>query len=85
MAKIVSTGVGEEDTDLLRVPQVAKMLDVSQPTVWRLVGRGELESIKVGRSRRIAPEAVEAYKKSHSSSYREATYSGDQAGKGQAA
>lgn len=64
----MSTGVGEDDTDLLRVPQVAKMLHVSEVTVWRLVGSGELESIKVGRSRRIAPEAVAAYKKCHSTS-----------------
>lgn len=55
--------VGENGTDLLKVPQVAKMLKVSEVTVWRLVGSGELESIKVGRSRRIDPEAVEAYKK----------------------
>lgn len=54
--------VGEDGTGLLKVPVVAKRLGVSIPTVWRLVGSGELESIKVGRSRRIDPEAVEAYK-----------------------
>ena len=59
----MSAEVGEDGSGLLRVGQVAKMLDVSEVTVWRLVGSGELESIKVGRSRRIEPEAVEAYKK----------------------
>ncbi len=57
------TEVGEDGSGLLKVPHVAKMLGVSQVTVWRLIGSGELESIKVGRSRRIDPEAVEAYKK----------------------
>lgn len=58
-----AAGVGEDDSGLLKVPRVAKMLGVSQVTVWRLIGSGELESIKVGRSRRIDPGAVEAYKK----------------------
>ena len=79
----MSAGVGEDDTDLLKVPQVAKMLDVSEVTVWRLVGRGELESIKVGRSRRIAPEAVEDYKRCNSTG--KALSASGEAGKGQAA
>lgn len=62
--------VGEEGSGLLKVPQVAKMLGVSAVTVWRLVGSGELESIKVGRSRRIDPEAVDAYKKHQTTSHR---------------
>jgi len=58
----VSTGVGEDDTDLLKVPQVAKRLGVSEPTVWRLIGGGELESVVVGaRSRRVSPAAIDAY------------------------
>lgn len=63
--------VGEDDNGLLRVPQVAKRLGVSQPTVWRLIKSGELDSIKVSaRSRRIAPEVVEAYLKERSTSHR---------------
>lgn len=57
----MSIEVGEDGTELLKVPQVAKRLGVSEPTVWRLVGSGELESLKVGRSRRIAPASLEAY------------------------
>ena len=59
----MSEEVGEDGSGLLRVPQVAKMLGVSEPTVWRMLRSGELESIRVGaRSRRVSPEAVEAYK-----------------------
>lgn len=66
----MTTGVGEDDSGLLKVPVVAKMLGVSEVTVWRLVGGEdpELESIKVGRSRRIAPAAVEAYKQRRTTS-----------------
>jgi excisionase family DNA binding protein len=68
----MTTGVGEDDTGLLKVPQVAKKLGVSVPTVWRLVGSGELDSIKVGRSRRIDPDEVEAYKKRRAKSHADA-------------
>ena len=65
--RAVTAEVGEESTGLLKVKQVAVMLSVAEVTVWRLVGSGELESIKVGRSRRIDPAAVEAYKKRQTS------------------
>jgi excisionase family DNA binding protein len=67
----VTTGVGEDDTGLLKVPQVAKRLGVSEVTVWRLIRKGKtgdgdgLESIQVGRSRRVSPDVVEAYKRRH--------------------
>lgn len=61
--------VGEEVLDLLKVPEVAERLRLSVATINRLVyadlrepGTG-IESLKVGRSRRIAPEAVLAYKR----------------------
>lgn len=60
--------VGDEALDLLTVPEVAARLRLSKSTIWRLVAaslRGEpggLESVKSGRSRRIPPEAVAAYK-----------------------
>jgi predicted DNA-binding transcriptional regulator AlpA len=57
-------GVGEDDSGLLKVPVVAKMLGVAEVTVWRLIGRRELDSILVSaRARRVSPEAVEDYKK----------------------
>lgn len=63
------TEVGEEALDLLRVPEVARRMSLSKATIWRLVYAEEkepgtgLESVKVGRSRRVAPEAIDAYKK----------------------
>lgn len=60
--------VGEEALDLLTVPDVAVRLRLSKATIWRLIYAEEkepgtgLESVKVGRSRRVAPEAIVAYK-----------------------
>jgi len=54
--------VGDESLDLLTVPEVAQRLRLSAATIWRKIYAGELESVKVGRSRRVAPEAIVAYK-----------------------
>jgi excisionase family DNA binding protein len=59
--------MGEIDVDLsalqlLTITDVAKLLSVSETTVKRLIYSGELESVKIGRARRIAPEAVAEYK-----------------------
>lgn len=60
----MSAEVGEDGSGLLKVPQVATMLGVSEPTVWRMIRRGELETVRVGaRSRRISPAEVEAYER----------------------
>jgi excisionase family DNA binding protein len=53
--------VGIEALGLLTVPEVAARLRLSAKTVWRLVAATEIESVKVGRLRRIPPEAVAAY------------------------
>ncbi len=60
--------VGEEALYLLTVPEVATRLRLSEVTVWRLIRAWRdnpetgLESVKCGRSRRVAPEAVVAYR-----------------------
>ncbi len=60
--------VGPEALDLLTVQEVAARLRCSVQTVRRLVYAEEstpgtgIESVKVGTLRRIAPEAVIAYK-----------------------
>ncbi len=36
-----------------KVKEFAKALDVSERTVWSLIKRGEISSLKVGRCRRI--------------------------------
>lgn len=54
--------VGPEALDLLEVPEVAARLRISEKTVRRLIASGELESVKIGSRRLIAPEQVIAYK-----------------------
>ncbi len=46
---------------LLTVPQVAEILNVSEPKVWQLVGRGKIRSLKIDTSRRVTPQAVDEY------------------------
>lgn len=55
------TVAGIESLDLLTVEQAAKRLQVERTTIYRLIRRGELEAIKVGRNRRIAPAALADY------------------------
>jgi excisionase family DNA binding protein len=50
---------------LERVSEVAKRLGVSQPFVYRLMDRGELPYVQLGRARRISPAAVEAFIRGH--------------------
>ena len=49
------------DNQLLTVEDVAKYLNVSVGTVRNLINGGDLEAVRVGRSVRIRPEAVEAF------------------------
>ncbi|MFZ3062877.1 MAG: helix-turn-helix domain-containing protein [Actinomycetota bacterium] len=51
---------------LLTVPEVAAMLRVSTMTVYRLIKRGELSAIRVGRGYRITSQAVDRYLASES-------------------
>jgi len=44
---------------LLTVPEVAELLRCKPLTVYRLVGRGEIASVKVGRLIRIPAGVVE--------------------------
>jgi hypothetical protein len=45
----------------LRVPAVAERFDVAEKTVWNWVYLGLIDSIVVGRSRRISVEAVQRF------------------------
>jgi excisionase family DNA binding protein len=49
------------DIHFLTVTEVATIMRVSKMTVYRLVGSGELEAIRVGRSFRIPEQAVNRY------------------------
>ena len=46
---------------LLRVSEVAKVFNVSRPTVYRMVKSGELESYTIAGSVRVPAEAVQQY------------------------
>jgi len=45
-------------SNLLTIANVAASLQVSTKTVCRLINRGELDTIRIGRSIRIQPEAL---------------------------
>ena len=53
---------GDEALDLLTVQEVATRLRLSVVTVRRLIKSEDLEAVHIGRSVRVAPEAVTAYK-----------------------
>lgn len=46
---------------LLTTKQAAELLQVSELTIKRRVYSGELESIKIGRARRIPAQSLERY------------------------
>ena len=48
-------------TKLLRVPEAAQALRVSQATIYRLIASDELASCKFGRTRVIPDFAIEAF------------------------
>lgn len=52
---------GRPDQMAYKVPHAAKVLDLGVRTVWQLVKDGEIESIKIGTSRRIPRAALEAF------------------------
>lgn len=44
---------------LYRVSNAMKLLDVCRATIYRMVSRGDLELVKVGRSTRITSVSIE--------------------------
>jgi excisionase family DNA binding protein len=54
--------VGIEALDLLTIGEVAARLRLSSPTIRRLISSGALEAVHIGRSVRVAPEALAEYK-----------------------
>jgi excisionase family DNA binding protein len=43
------------------VPEAAEVLDIGTTLAWELVARCEIESIKIGNSRKIPADALTAY------------------------
>ena len=46
---------------LLTVDQVAEKLGISVSKAWQMVSGGEIDSVNVGRTRRVKPEDLERY------------------------
>ena len=46
---------------LLTIPDVAKMLGVSRPTVYELINNDGLPVIKLRKARRVSPESLQAW------------------------
>lgn len=58
------TGARTEDVEerlLIDPREAAKRLSLGRTTVYELLQRGELESISVGRARRIPMDAIEEW------------------------
>jgi excisionase family DNA binding protein len=50
-----------ETSNLMRVPDVARFLNCSERTVWRLICAGLLNRIKIGRAVRLDKADVERF------------------------
>ncbi len=53
--------IATPDTPLLTVEEVAKTLKLSVRTVWSMISKGELASVKVAGVRRIAQSVLDEY------------------------
>jgi hypothetical protein len=51
----------KNDMQLMPVRKVAEILDVAEVTVWNYVYSRQLESVKVGRLRRISVRAIREF------------------------
>lgn len=64
-----------EEERLLTVASVAETLHLSKSKVWLLVARGDLPSLTIGRSRRVAASALAQFIKERGEESRTATSS----------
>lgn len=55
------THVGQATVLLLRIEEAALRLGVKRTTMYHLVRRGEIESVRIGRLRRIPQACLEEY------------------------
>ncbi len=49
------------DRKLLRPEEAAEALGVSRSRFYELLSAGLIDSVNIGRSRRVTPEALDAY------------------------
>jgi excisionase family DNA binding protein len=57
----VAAKINLSTVKFMTIAEVAKMLRVSNMTVYRLANDGEMDAIRVGRSFRLPEQAVLAY------------------------
>ncbi len=50
-----------ESQSLLTVPQVAQLLQLSSRSLWKVVKRGDLPTVRLGRLVRIDPQDLADY------------------------
>jgi excisionase family DNA binding protein len=60
-ASVHDTGSGQPDGLLLTVEEAAQRLRLGRTLVYRLISSGELESVTVGRLRRVPAECLDEY------------------------
>jgi excisionase family DNA binding protein len=46
------------DQQLFTIPQTAELLELGRSQVYKLVAAGQIETVPVGKSRRVPAEAV---------------------------
>ena len=49
------------DIQLLKLDEVMARLAIGQTHLYALLGRGDLESVKIGRSRRVRADVLERF------------------------
>jgi excisionase family DNA binding protein len=59
--RTASHGVSGPVLLLLNVEEAANCLGVGRTTIYKLIGNGQLESVKIGRSRRVPYAALQRY------------------------
>jgi excisionase family DNA binding protein len=61
LQQVASIEVPPPPKRAFRIPEVAELLSLSVREIERLVADGDLESIKVGRTRLITPQAIDDF------------------------
>ncbi len=56
-----SPALGNGDQVAYSTEHAARLLDLSRRQIWYLIQRGDLDTIKIGRSRRIPRASLLAY------------------------
>jgi excisionase family DNA binding protein len=59
------TSVDPSHLQLLAVPEVARLLGVGRTTIYALINARELQTVKIGTSRRISVISLQQYIQKH--------------------